>query len=166
MSEERMTALDQSLRSLRKRVDQLDHGRHETAATLRHAVLACAVAGAVVALTATTWRTVDDGDHVDAVTLWGLVPDGWQGAVALGLVLAVAAGTFGVSLGDPSRGAHLVLVALALLAAVAVLVVGAVDSGGGWYDPEDYGTAPGRWLTLLAVLLLAAVHGGRAGELR
>ncbi len=166
MSDERIDKLESSLKALRKRVDQLDHRRHDTASALRSAVLGCAVAGAMLALTATTWRTVDDGDHVDEVTLWGMVPNGWQAVVTLGLVLAVAIGTFGVSLGESSRGAHIVLVVLALLAAVAVLLVGAVDSDGGWYDPEDYGTAPGRWLTLLAALLLAATHGGRAGELR
>jgi hypothetical protein len=60
---------------------------------------------------------------------------------------------------SPGRVGYLVLVWVSLLTALAALLVGVVP-------PEGYGGGPGRWLTLLGTLMLAAVHGARVEALR
>jgi hypothetical protein len=146
-----------ALRSLRTRIEELERRRRETVDGLRFAVLGSALAAGLVALTATTWVVDEDGD--EPYTLWGLVPTGWQALVMLGLVAAVALTTPALLLtAHPSRAGHLALVWVCLLTAVWVIVLNAVV-------PDDADTAPGRWLTLLTALAVAAVHGFRAEEL-
>jgi hypothetical protein len=168
MSEERIEKLEQSLRSLRKRVEEVDRGGHDIQKAVLYAVFACTVAGAMLALTATTWRSASDtDDHVaDVTTLWGMVPEGWQAVATLLGVLTVAIGTIAVFLADTAgRTTHVVFIVLCLLTVVGILLVGQVEPAG-WFDPEDGHAGAGRWLTLLAALALAVVHGARAGELR
>ncbi|OLF15661.1 hypothetical protein [Actinophytocola xanthii] len=167
MAEDRIDELQSSLRALRRQLDQLDRRQQASASGLRQAVLAATVAGAMLVLTATTWRTAPgDGASVgDLGSLWGMTSDGWQPVAALVLVVATALGSLAVFLGEAGRVGHVVLVVLALLTALAILLVGGVEPDG-WYESEDYESAAGRWLTLLAALGLAALHGGRASELR
>lgn len=152
-----------ALRALRTRIDELEQRRRRSVDELRFAILGTALAVALVALTATTW-VVDSDDYGDdgayeAWTLWGLVPTGWQALVMFGLVVGVALATPALFLTNhPSRAGHLVLVWVSLLTAIWVIVVNAVV-------PEDTDTAPGRWLTLLTALAIAAAHGFRAEEL-
>jgi hypothetical protein len=144
-----------ALRSLRTRIEELERRRRRSVDGLRFAVLGTALAAGMVALTATTWLV--DGD--EPYTLWGLVAEGWQGLVMLGLVGVVALGTPGLFLTEhPSRAGHLVMVWVCLLTAFWVFMLNAVV-------PEDADTAPGRWLTLLTALAVAATHGFRAEEL-
>lgn len=118
--------------------------------------LAMSLATGLLVLTATTWAA---GEDADPHTLWGLVEDGWQALVMLGLVAVTALATYWLFLAEPpARAGHLLLVWVALLTGIWVIVVGAVP-------PEEYDTAPGRWLTLLGALGLAAAHGLRAEEL-
>jgi hypothetical protein len=167
MSEDRIDELQASVRALRRQLDQLDRQQRATASGLRQAVLAATVAGAMLVLTATTWRTAPADDDVlgDLGSLWSMASDGWPAVVALLLVTATGLGSLAVFLGEAGRVGHVVLVVLALLTAVAILLVGGVEPDG-WYGQEDYESAPGRWLTLLAAVALAALHGGRAGEIR
>lgn len=147
-----------ALRALRTRIEELEQRRRRSVDELRFAILGTALAVAMVVLTTTTWVVDTDGDD-EPYTLWGLVPEGWQALLMLGLVVAVAFTTPALFLADhPSRAGHLVLVWVSLLTAVWVLVVNTVV-------PEDADTAPGRWLTLLAALAVAAAHGFRAEEL-
>jgi hypothetical protein len=165
MSDERIEKLEKSLQTLRKQVNELSHAHREDGAILRYAVFACTVAGMMLALTAASWRVLDSGADMKLYTLWGLVPDSWQAAATLGLVLAVALGTFGAFLADVAhRWAHLAIVVLALLAAVAAMIFASVGESS--YYADDYETGTGRWLTVLAALVLATIHGIRAGELR
>ena len=144
-----------ALRSLRLRIEELERRRQRSVDGLRFAIPGTALAVGMVVLTATTW--VVDGD--EPYTLWGLVPEGWQALVMLVLVVLVALVTPGLFLtGQPSRAGHLVMVWVCLLTAVWVLVLNGVV-------PAEADTAPGRWLTLLAALALAAAHGFRAEEL-
>lgn len=144
-----------ALRSLRARVEELEQRRRRAADGLRFAVPGTAVAVGLLALTATTWVVDEDEPY----TLWGLVPEGWQAFVMLALVAGVALTTPALFLADhPVRAGHLVMVWVSLLTAVWVIVLNAVL-------PDDADTAPGRWLTLLAALALAAAHGFRAEEL-
>ncbi|HEX2132525.1 MAG TPA: hypothetical protein VHH15_13295 [Actinophytocola sp.] len=168
MSDERIEKLEQSLLALRRRVDALSRGQRDTHVDLTYAVLASVLAGAVVALTATTWRHAEDigADHTYVDTLWGMAPRGWQAALTLFLLGVLVLGTLVLFLGDqPRRRAHIGFVVVALLAAVGVLLVGAVEAKG-LVEAEDYDTAPGRWLALVGTLALAAVHGARAGTVR
>jgi len=168
MSEERIEKLEQSLSGLRKRLDEVDRGGRDIQRAIVYAVFACTVAGAMLALTATTWRsTSDTDDHfADVTTLWGMAPEGWQAVATLLGVLTVAIGTIAVFLADTAgRTTHVVFVVLCLLTVVAILLVGQVEPEG-WFDPEDGHPGAGRWLTLLGALVLAVVHGARAGELR
>jgi hypothetical protein len=167
MSEERIEKLELSLVAMRKRVEEVDRGLRAEQGGLRFAVFGCTVAGAVLALTATTWRTTRDTDDRvgEVTTLWGMVPEGWQAVVTFCLVLVVVIGTVAVFLTDTAgRTTHVVLLVLALLAALSIFFVGDVEPDG-WYDPEDGHAGPGRWLTMLASLVLAATHGTRAAEL-
>jgi hypothetical protein len=169
MSEDRIEKLEKSLRIVRTRVDELDHGQRGEFAALRFSVLASAVAGSMLALTATTWRTtVDDSDYVigDVTTLWGMAPEGWQGTVTLLLVLTVSIGTIAVFLADIAGPiTHFVFAALALFTVVGIVLLGALEPAG-WGDPEDGRSGPGRWLTLLAALLLAIAHASRAEQVK
>jgi hypothetical protein len=169
MSDERIDKLEQSLLALRKRVNQQSREQQAGEGRLRHALIACAVAGAMVALTATTWQ-VEDSDVLEAAdvrTLWGMLPDSWPPVITLALVLALGLGTIGVSLSDDTgRLAHQVLVVGALLAAVMVLSAGTAVVPTFGLDADDYESGPGRWLTLLCALGLAGLHGTRASELR
>jgi hypothetical protein len=165
MSDERIEKLEKSLAAVRKRVDEVDRGQRAALGGVRFAVLACTVAGAMLALTATTWRTTRDPDAKvgDVTTLWGMVPEGWQAVVTFLLVLVVAIGTISVFLADTAgRTTHLVFAVLAVLAVVSIFFVGGVEPTG-WY-PDDGHAGPGRRLTALASLVLAVAHGARASE--
>jgi peptidoglycan/LPS O-acetylase OafA/YrhL len=149
-----VTDTEEALRSLRRRLGELENQRSRTTGELRLAIVGTALAVAMVVLTATTW-VADDGEPY---TLWGLVPGGWQALVMLTLVVGVAVATPALFLADqPSRVGHLLMVWVSLLTAIWVIVINAVV-------PEDVDTAPGRWLTLLVALAVAAVHGFRAEE--
>jgi hypothetical protein len=168
MSEERIEKVERSLGALRKRIDELDRGNRDVQRAVVYAVFACTLAGIMLALTATTWRSARDvDDHfADVTTLWGMVPEGWQAVVTLIGVLTVAIGTIAVFLADTAgRTTHVVFIVACVLTAVAILLIGQVEPAG-WFDPEDGHAGPGRWLTLLATLVLAAGHAARAGELR
>jgi hypothetical protein len=144
-----------TLRSLRVRIEELEQRRRRSVAELRFGILGTTFATAMLVLTATTWLV--DGD--EPYTLWGLVPAGWQALVMLALVVGAALVTPALFFTDhPARAGHLVMVWVSLLTAVWVIVLNAVV-------PADSATAPGRWLTLLAALALAAAHGFRAEEL-
>ncbi len=164
MFEERIDKLEKSLQAMRKRVDEVDRGQRAELSGLRFAVFACTIAGAMLALTAVTWRTTRDTDDKvgEVTTLWGMVSEGWQAVAAFGLVLVVAVGTIAVFLTDTAgRRTYVVFAVLCLLTVVATLLVGAVEPDG-WFDPEDGHAGPGRWLTALAAVVLAITHGSRA----
>jgi hypothetical protein len=144
-----------ALRSLQQRLRELEQRRRHSTEGLRFAIGGTALAVGLVALSATTWAV--DGD--EPFTLWGLVPGNWRGLTMLALVVVTALATPMLFLTDaPTRAGHLVMVWVALLTAVWVIVMNGVV-------PEDSDTAPGRWLTLLTALAVAAVHGFRAEEL-
>jgi hypothetical protein len=144
-----------ALRSMQLRLRELEHQRRNSTDGLRFAVVGTAFAAGLFVLSATTW--VVDGD--EEFTLWGLVPADWRAFAMLALVVGTALATPMLFLTDnPSRAGHLVMVWVALLTAVWVIVLNGVV-------PEDAESAPGRWLTLLTALALAAVHGFRAEEL-
>ena len=125
--------------------------------TSRFGALAHGLATGLLVLTATTWSAERFGEQPH--TLWGLVDEGWQALAMLILVAGTALATYWLFLTEPpTRAGHLVLVWVALLTAVWVIVVGAVP-------PDENVTAPGRWLTLVGALGLAAAHGFRAEEL-
>jgi hypothetical protein len=168
MSEERIEKLEKSLVGLRKQVDLLGRVDRDTFASMRYAVFGCVVAGALLAFTATTWRTTggEDGIPGDATTLWGMAGEGWQAAATLILAGLVAIGTIGVYLADAEGPrSYYVCAVLALLLMVAVFLAGEVEPAG-FYDPEDASSAPGRWLTLLAAVVLGCTHLVRGTELR
>ena len=146
-----------ALRSLQLRLRELEQQRRHSTDGLRFAIVGTALAAALFVLSATTWVVDEDGD--DPFTLWGLVPDDWRALAMLALVAGTALATPVLFLAErPTRAGHLVMVWVALLTAVWVIVLNGVV-------PEDSDTAPGRWLTLLTALALAAVHGFRAEEL-
>lgn len=148
------------LRALSKRLAELESRQPRQLADLRASLVAVAVATVVFALTAATWFTNEDRYGTDRYTLWGLVPEGWLALVTLVLVIVTCSATIGMVAGSAtSRAGHLVLVGVSLAAAVAVLSVGSVAD-------KDAASGPARWLTLFGVVVLAVVHGARAGELR
>lgn len=167
MSEERIEKLEKSLAGLRRQVDLLGRVDRDTFVSMRYAVFGCVVTGALLALTATTWRTTgEDDDRAEVTTLWGMAGEGWQAAGALILVGLVAIGTVGVFLADAeSSRPYYVCAVLALLLIVGVALAGQVEPAG-YGDPEDAHSAPGRWLTLLAALVLGITHLVRGTELR
>jgi hypothetical protein len=146
-----------ALRALHARVDELEQRRRRSVGELRFAILGTALTAALVVLTATTWVAGQDG--AEPYTLWGLAQEGWQGFVMLTLVAGVALTTPALFLTDhPSRAGHLVMVWVTLLTAFWVIVVNTVV-------PDGADEAPGRWVTLLTALAIAAAHGFRAEEL-
>jgi hypothetical protein len=148
--------VQEALRPLRRRLENLEQQRRRSVDELRFAIVGTAGAAALAVLTATTWVVDEDEPY----TLWGLVPAGWQAFAMLVLVAGTALATPLLFLSDrPSRAGHLVLVWVALLTAIWVIALNAVV-------PDDATTAPGRWLTLLTALVLAAAHGFRAEEAR
>jgi hypothetical protein len=148
--------VQESLKSLRRRLDELESRRRRAMGDLRSAILGTALAASMVVLTATTWAV--DGE--DPYTLWGLVPEGWPAFAMLALVVGTALTTTLLFLSDPpSRTGHLAMVWISLLTAAWVIAVNTTV-------PEDSHTAPGRWLTLLAALATATAHGTRAEDLR
>jgi len=151
------------VRELRRRLAEVESARVRAVGELRYALVGAALAVGMLALTATNWMT---GEDDSVYSLWGLVPEHWFALLTLVLVVVLALTTIGAALSDgSSRTTHIVLVVLAVLAAAAVLFVGSVTPAGP-VDAEDFHTAPGQWLTLLAALALATLHGARAEELK
>lgn len=115
---------------------------------------------ALLALTATDWLIRVEGSvrGVVPTTAWDLLAaTGWTGAVALVLVLATGVGGLvsGGS-GQPGARVHLTLAAVAGLTVLwGFLVVVTLD--------DDYHTAPGLWMGMLAAGGLTVAHGVRAG---
>jgi hypothetical protein len=170
MSDDRIDKLETTLRSLRRRVEGLESDQHDAESTVRYGLLASALSGAMVALTATAWRTIDDteSDAGDPTTPWQLVSETGGGLVgwALAGVLTVAIGTLVVFLaGSVSRPTHAVFVVLCLLTAAGVILVSTVEPDSYLVDPEEVQFLPGWWLTLLAALALTGVHANRFAEL-
>jgi hypothetical protein len=166
MSDDRIEKLEVALKALRTQVSRLDRARLADRARAGADLVACTLAGALLVLTATAWRTVpdSDGDVVGIATLWGMVPEGWQAVVTIVLVLLLATGTLAVFVGGAGRYTHIFFVVVAILAAVAIaFLVGQVEPAG-FYDPEDADAGSGRWLAGLVCLALAATHGARAGD--
>jgi hypothetical protein len=164
----RIEKLEKTLASLRRRVDEADRGQRSEIAGLRYAVFASMGAGVLLALTTTTWRTYrgDDPEVEDVTTLWGMVPEGWQGVVAFGLILLLALGTVAVFVTDTAgRPTHVFFGVVGLLTAVAIIAAGLVEPDA-WYDAEDTESGPGRWLALFTALSLAIAHFARGAELR
>ncbi|TDV57435.1 hypothetical protein [Actinophytocola oryzae] len=166
MPDDRIDKLEKSLAYLRKRLDEVERGQRHDRGALGYALTACTVAGALGVLTATTWRSASDSDgHLDqATTLWGMVPEGWQAVVTLALVLLTAGGSLAAFTGESGRATHIFFVVAALVTIIAIVfLVGQVEPDG-FYDPEDTDVGTGRWLSGLACLVLAVVHGAKAGE--
>jgi hypothetical protein len=164
----RIEKLEKTLASLRRRVDEADRGQRSEIAGLRFAVFASVAAGVLLALTATTWRTYrgEDPEIEDVTTLWGMVPEGWQGVVTFGLILLLSLGTVTVFVGDTAgRLTHVFFAVVGLLTVVAIIAVGFVEPDA-WYDAEDTESGPGRWLALFTALSLAITHLARGTELR
>ena len=166
MSEERIAKLEKSLEAARTRLDRVEAGQRSDRERFGYGVGACTVAGALFALTATTWRVGQDEDErTDQVTtLWGMVDEGWQGVATLALVLLLVVGTITVFVGEGGRTAHLSFLAVAFAALLAIgFAVGQLEPAG-WYDPDDTHAGAGRWMAALACVTLAVLHGARAGD--
>lgn len=167
MSEERLEKLEKSVQAVRKLVREQDQDQRDLLVGVRWAVLAAAVAGSLLALTAATWRTTTyREDIVEVTTLWGLAHLGALGGLTLALVVvvAVASGCVFVSqVAGPKP--HVVLGVLALLAVVPILFVGRVENVTPYWRAVDEPGA-GRWLTLVALLVLASLHTMRARDFR
>jgi hypothetical protein len=166
MSEEGFKKLDKSVRALRDRIRELELGRRDESSALRLAVLASALCGAMLALSATTWRTIEDsdGDVVADHTLWGLAEESGLGTWTLLGVLVIAVGSVATFLADnTARAAHVVFVVFCVLTAVGIMVVSGRDDG--YYNSDEVQNGPGVWLTLLAAVVVAIVHGQRFAEL-
>jgi hypothetical protein len=173
MSEDRIEKVEQTLRVVQARLRELDREARDSLRSPRYAAGACAVAGAMIALTATPWRTGQEvlpsegQDWVDNVaTLWDMATDGWQAAFTLILVLVVGVGTIVVFTWNNSDAkVYIAFAVLAVLTVVGVLISHAgkpADS----FEVSEYQYLAGRWLTLFAAFGLAFMHGGRAAELR
>jgi hypothetical protein len=165
MAEEQLERLENSLRALRRRVDEVERAQHGEAQVLRLAAFASTLAGALLVLSATTWRT-DGGDSEHVTTLWGLVPDGTSALLTLALVGILGIGTLAVFADDTAGPAtHFTFAGFAALLAVGVLLVGRIEPHG-FYDPDDVHSGPGRWLTLVAAVALGGLHASRGAQLR
>lgn len=166
MSEERIGKLEESLHAVRKLVREQDRDQREALAGLRHALLAATLGGATLALTAATWRTTTyREDIVEVNSLWGMASYGAPAVLALVLVLAAAVGSVWTFLAGGGPKPHLVLAGLALVTVVPILFVGTVENASPLWRAVDQ-TGAGRWLTLVALLVLAIVHTTRAVALR
>ena len=168
MSEERIAKLEKSLADARTRLDRIEAGQRADRERFGRGVAACTVAGALFALTATTWRGAEDEDsRADQVTtLWGRVGEGWQGAAAMALVLLLVVGTIAVFAGEGGRGGHAFFAGVAFVALIAIgFAVGTLEPAG-WYDADDTTVGAGRWMAALACVVLAVMHGARAGDSR
>jgi len=173
MSEDRIEKVEQTLRVVQARLRELDREVRDSLHSPRYAAGACAVAGAMIALTATPWRTGQETlpsegqDWVDNVaTLWDMATDGWQAAFTLILVLVVGVGT--IVLFTWNNADAKVYIAFAVLAALTVVGVLFAHAGtpADSFEVSEYTYLAGRWLTLFAAFGLAFMHGGRAAELR
>lgn len=153
--------VEKTLRTLRRRIGELEAERRQLGHDLRVAIIATALATAMLAFTATTWLWEDDYEYgYDPYTLWGLAAEHWTGLVALLLILVLAVGVIGTTTSDVSSWvAHVVLVCLSLVAVPFILAAHHPSLD----EPES---SPGRWLTALAALALAALHGSRVSPLR
>jgi hypothetical protein len=157
--------VETSLRALRRRVDELELRQRDTGDTMRYAVLASALAGVLVALSAATWRTMEDSAGLVnySHTLWGLAEKSGLAAWTLVGVLVVAVGTVTTFVAEnTARSAHAVFVVLCALTVVGAI---AIPSPDGFYDPEQLQAGAGWWLTVLAALAVAVVHGHRFAAL-
>jgi hypothetical protein len=166
-SDERIDKLEKSVRAMRELVREQDHGQRADVTGLRWAVLAALVAGSMLALTSATWRTtVYREDIVEVNSLWGLAPRGALASVTVALLLVIAVGSVGVFLsGIAGPRSHAVLAVLASLAVVPILFVGDVKNETPFSEAVDESGA-GRWLTLVAALVLAVLHASRGAQLR
>jgi len=167
-ADERIEKLEKAHANLRRRVDEADRGQRSEIAGLRYAVFTSLAAGVLLAVTATTWRTYrgQDSEVEDVTTLWGMVPEGWQGVVTLGLILLLSLGTVAVFVSDAAgRAVHVLFAVAGLLTVVAIIAVGFVEPDA-WYDAEDTESGPGRWLALFAALSLTVMHFTRGAEVR
>jgi hypothetical protein len=173
MSEDRIEDVERTLRVVQARLRELDREVRDSLQSPRYGAGACAVAGAMVALTAAPWRTGQETlpsagqDWVDSVaTLWDMATDGWQPAITLVLVLVVGVGSIVMFTWNTADAkVYAAFAVLAVLTVVGVLISHAGEAANS-FGVSEFKYLAGRWLTLFAAFGLAFLHGGRAAELR
>jgi hypothetical protein len=149
---------DSALRALRDQIHQLQDRMDATERTQRHAPVAASLAGALLALTATTWFT--DRHDKSVHTLWGSVGDA-GGLVVLLILLAIPTWSLTIVVGNrPNRWPHIVQVVLGLLAAGFLLLVGLASER----HASTHPAMTGLWVSALLYIALATTHGSWIGR--
>jgi len=152
---------DAALKRLRKELAELREEVGHQAADVRLSAAMTALSAVVLAFTAAPWFWVDTDDGDFAITLWGVGDYGFWGVVAIVLVLAVAGATLIYErFPTPTPSAHWTQCGLGVVTGLVLLFLPRS------VDDEDVTSGSGLWLTLLAVLVLAGVHGTHGDALR
>ncbi|PPK70160.1 hypothetical protein V5P93_000962 [Actinokineospora auranticolor] len=141
------------LDKLRARVRDLEQWQRTSAARFADALGAAALAGAIVALTCSTWYTETSVPGGRPFTLWGMVLD--FGAPALLVIALITALALGAFFGTTTAGGPSIT--------MTVLAVGIIPAVL-WLNaelPDDQNLTTAAWLTLVAALGTGALNAAR-----
>lgn len=157
-----------AMRSLRERIDVLEHERGTLLDQARFAAVTAGLGIAIIVLSAMSWAISPDG--TTTLTLWDLSgEDGWQGTATLLTILALGTWTVTATLAArPSPLSLGVPITLSIAVIVLILMVGAVypTDHSSYGHPAEYHSDPARWLTMATALTLTVVNTTRLGRPR
>lgn len=152
---------DDALKRLRSEVAELRAEVNVRDSDIRFTVMTTALAAIMLALTAAPWFWRDfDRTSDQAETAWKMFAAGIIGPVTVLLVLVTAGVTViyaGIS--APTARAHWILCVLSLVCAGMLILLTSTAQ-------DDESSGSGLWLTVIAALVLFAMHGTQGDRLR
>lgn len=151
--------VDNLLKSLRSRVEELEEKAKRERADVGRCVAVAALAGALFALSASTWFMLETKSDVTAYSLWGLWGLlGWPAFAVVALLAVLAVGSLVMAMGVPGKVAPWVQIAAGVLLVPAMVWCNASLPGKG----SSWSAA--AWVTLLCGFALTLVNGARSAR--
>ncbi|MGH3863914.1 hypothetical protein [Actinokineospora sp.] len=153
--------VDNLLKSLRSRVEELEENAKRDRADIGRCVSVAALAGALFALTASTWFVLETKTDVTAYSLWGLWGLlGWPAFAVVAVLAVVAVGSLTMAMAAPGKVARWVQLAAGVLLVPAMIWCNASLPG------KESAWSAAAWVTLLCAGALTLVNGTRISASR
>jgi hypothetical protein len=153
--------VDNLLKSLRSRVEELEENAKQDRADVGRCVAVAALAGALFALSASTWFVLETKSDVTAYSLWGLWGLlGWPAFTVVALLAVSTIGSLALAMAKPGKVASWIYIAAGILVAPAMIWLSAALPG------KESSWSAAAWITLLCAFALALANGTRVSASR